>query len=136
MSPPVRLDSNKAVVLHENVTALDWPTLADHGAAIAAMVPGHYAPSDVWLKVENIDDAAATLSSIVLAVHHDEGDTDWASAGLVTPDDVTIAAGGVVFLEAPVGAAALGDRWALVATVNGTTPHLTVTAIPVSHLGS
>lgn len=131
-----RLDTNKAVALHTAATSLPWPTTDEEGAAIAAMGPYDYFPDDVWLRIDNTDDASVTLENITLVVHYAAGETTWASAGLVTPDAVTIPAGQSVFVQAPIGAAALGDRWAVYATVNGTSPHVTVTAIPLSQMGS
>jgi hypothetical protein len=121
-----------AVELETEQATLPWPTTAADGAAISTWASGSFTPEEAWIKVANVDDAEVTLSDIVLAVHFGDGATDWASAGLVTPDAVTIAAGSFAFLKVPTGAAALGDRWALVATVaGGATPLLTVTAIPL-----
>lgn len=135
MSSLVRLDSNKAVTLHAAAATLPWPTTDEEGAAIAAMMPYGYAPEDVWLRIDNIDDAEVTLDGITVVVHYATGETTWASTGLATPYALTIPAGQSAFVKAPNGAAALGDRWAVYATVTGTTPQVTITAIPLAQMG-
>lgn len=126
--------TDKAITLATAVATLPWPTTALAGADITPWRSGSFAPREAWIEIKNVDDVAVTLDQLELAGHiaGGGGNTDWASFGLTTPYAITLQPGSVAYVKAPVDAAgALVDRWALVGTVTGTTPQVTVRAIPL-----